>query len=551
MDYLLPLQQFCANVALHPNKTYLHQPVDGQWNSLTWSQVDEQARQIAAGLLDQGLERGDRVAILSKNCAEWFITDFAIMMAGLVSVPIYSTAGETTIRHVLSHSGAKAIFLGKLDKTDAANAAVDSSLTSIAFPYPTANTAERWQNWLDKYEPLQEIADPQPDEIFTLVYTSGSTGLPKGVQLSQRNVASSSYTFTQLDTNPGVEDRILSYLPLAHITERCVVEIPSLYRPLDIYFNESLDTFVDDMRYAQPTLFVSVPRLWAKFQSQILAKMPDEKLQRLLKIPIVRGMVQRKIRKGMGLGHARLYGSGSAPISPSTLQWYERLGMEISEGWGMTETSGLSCGNNPFVSSHLGTIGVPVDCVEMKLSDEGEILIRGDAIFSQYYNNPDATAAAFIDDWFRTGDRAEVRPDGAWRIIGRVKEQFKTAKGKYVAPVPIESLFGEDSDIEQICVLGSGRKQPVAVVVLNEEIKVDRDVIRQHLQTTLDHVNTQLESHQRLDHVIVADSAWTIENDLLTPTLKMKRDNIENRYKQYLDTSIKAPVVWESELGKS
>jgi long-subunit acyl-CoA synthetase (AMP-forming) len=518
------------------------------WRTLTWAQVDDQARRIASGLLAQGLQAGDRVAILAKNSAEWFIADIAIMMAGMISVPIYSTAGESTIRHVLSHSGAKAIFLGKLDSTAAAAEAIAADQLTIAFPYPTAPAKEQWNDWLERYPPLQEIHQPRADDLFTLVYTSGSTGLPKGVVLSHDNVASSSYSATRLLEGDAGDQRIVSYLPLAHITERCVVELPSLYQVADIYFTESLATFVDDVRHAQPTLFVSVPRLWAKFQAQILSQMPDQKLRRLLKIPIVNGMVKRKIRKGLGFEQTRRFGSGSAPISPSILEWYARLGIEISEGWGMTETSGLSCGNNPFDRSRLGTIGVPVACVDMKLSDAGEVLIRGAAVFKEYYNNPEATAEVFVDGWFRTGDRAEVRADGAWKIIGRVKEQFKTAKGKYVAPVPIESLFGSNPDIEQVCVLGSGRKQPLAVVVLSEAAAARKGEVQRRLQTTLEKINGQLESHQHLDHIIVAQAPWSVENELLTPTMKLKRDQIEDRFRQYLERSLPSPVVWETEL---
>jgi long-subunit acyl-CoA synthetase (AMP-forming) len=545
--YKLPLQQFCANVAAHPDKPYLHQPENRVWRTLTWGQVDDQARRIATGLLANGLAKGDRVAILAKNSAEWFIVDVAIMMAGMISVPIYATAGESTIRHVLAHSGAKALFVGKLDSTEAAEAAVGDELLTIAFPYPTATSKEQWNDWLKRYEPLQELPEPQPDDVFTLVYTSGSTGLPKGVVLTQDNVASASYSAQSL-LKDGGELRTISYLPLAHITERCVVELPSLYRPGDIFFTESLATFVEDLKHAKPTLFVSVPRLWAKFQAQVLSQIPDEQLQSMLKDPATSEMVKSQIRKGLGFEHAQTFGSGSAPISPSILEWFARLGIEISEGWGMTETSGLSCGNNPITLERLGTIGVPVQCVEMKLSDEGEVLIRGPAVFKEYYNNPEATAESFVDGWFRTGDRAEIRADGAWKIIGRVKEQFKTAKGKYVAPVPIESLFGTNPDVEQVCVLGSGRKQPLAVVVLSEAIKSRSSEVKDRLQASLDEINRQLESHQRLDSVIVAHTPWSIENELLTPTMKLKRDRIENRYRQYLETNLPGSVVWEEEL---
>ncbi len=550
MNYKLPLQQFLANVASHPAKTYLHQPDNRAWRTLTWAEVDDQARRIASGLLANGLHPGDRVAILAKNSAEWFIVDFAIMMAGMVSVPIYATAGEATIRHVMSHSGSKAIFIGKLDSIDAAEAAIDDDILSIAFPYPTAPAREQWNDWLDRYEPLQKIAAPDPDDIFTLVYTSGSTGLPKGVVLSHDNVASSAYTATTL--NPDGDDlRVVSYLPLAHITERCVIELPSLYKPGDIYFTESLATFVEDVKHARPTLFVSVPRLWAKFQAQILSMIPDQDLQAMLKDPAQRDGVVGMIRQGLGFTETRTFGSGSAPISPSILEWYARLGINISEGWGMTETSGLACGNNPFTLEQLGTIGVPVPCVEMKLSEAGEMLIRGVSIFKEYYNNPEATAESFVDGWFRTGDKAEVQADGSFKITGRVKEQFKTAKGKYVSPVPIESLFGVNPEIEQVCVLGSGRKQPLVLVVLNEMVVPKQADAHQRLEETLAEVNRQLESHQRLDAVIVASQPWSVENELLTPTMKLKRDRIEQRFSQYLERKLPAPVVWEIDLQSS
>jgi len=548
MEYQLPLQQFVENVEKHPDKPYLHQPHNRVWRALTWGEVDDQARRIASGLRAHGLNKGNRIAILAQNSAEWFIADFAIMMAGMISVPIYATAGEPTIRHILSHSGAQAVFLGKLACIDAANAAIDADMLTIAFPYPTATANEKWSDWLLQYDPLSEINQPGKDDIFSLVYTSGSTGLPKGVVLSYDNVASSSYAYTQLEETIPEGERGMSYLPLAHITERCVVELPSLYMPGDIFFVESLETFIDDVRYARPTLFLSVPRLWVKFQAQILAKMPDRKLQRLLRIPIVRGIVARKIREGMGLDQTRLFGSGSAPISPSILDWYAKLGIQINEGWGMTETSGLSCCNHPYKAERMGTIGEPVECVQMKLSEDGEILIRGPAVFKEYYNNPQETTDAFLDGWFRTGDRAEILSDGAWKIIGRLKEQFKTGKGKYVAPVPIESLFGVNPDIEQVCVLGSGRKQPIAVVVPSADTRLAKNEIHDHLLATLKEVNSHLESHQRPDHIIVAKDAWTIENELLTPTLKLKRDQIEALYRRYLDCDLPDEVVWEEDL---
>ncbi|WP_281645732.1 AMP-binding protein [Parendozoicomonas sp. Alg238-R29] len=546
MEYRLPLAEFANNVARHPNQLWLHQPDNREWRTLTWAQADDQARRIAAGLLAQGFEKGDRIAIFAKNSAEWFIADLAIMMAGMISVPIYATAGTSMIRHVMSHSEAKAVFVGKLDNTEAAERAFEKGTQIITFPYPTLSGTDKFTDWLERYGPLLKVNTPAAGDTFTLVYTSGSTGLPKGVVLTYENIAAASGSAVTLH-DKSIPNRSMSYLPLAHITERSVVEILSIYSPQEIFFVESLDTFIDDVRHARPTTFVSVPRLWTKFQAQILAQLPDEKLQKLLKVPLVGKLVSKKIRKGLGLSQSRLCASGSAPISPGILEWYDRLGISICEGWGMTETAGLSCANFPFDRKSLGTIGTAQECVEMKLSNEGEVLIRGAAVFKEYYKNSQATEDAFVDGWFRTGDRG-VYENGVWKIIGRVKEQFKTAKGKYVAPVPIESLLARNADIEQVCVMGIGRKQPLAIVVMNEQIRHRSDDVRAKLQKTLQEVNSELESHERLDHIVVSEEVWGIENDMLTPTLKIKRNKLEERYGEYLTRQFSGTVVWESEL---
>ncbi|WP_422133206.1 AMP-binding protein [Endozoicomonas sp. ALD040] len=543
-----PLAQMQLNVARHPDKVWLNQPDNRQWTSYTWGEADEQARKIAQGLLSNGISKGDKVAIIAKNSAEWYIADLAIMMAGLISVPIYPTAGADNIKYVLEHSNAKAIFVGKLDSTEALSEAMPDDFLSISFPYPTLDCKEQWLDWLNNYEPLKTLHNPDIDDLFSIIYTSGSTGLAKGVMISQRNVASSAMAGGEKFLT-GQERRVMSYLPLAHITERCVVELPSIYYSAEIFFVESLDTFVDDVRYARPTAFLSVPRLWTKFQSQILAKMPNKKLQTLLKIPIIGKLVAKKIRTALGLQEAKIFGSGSAPISPEVLKWFQKLGIRISEGWGMTETSGLSCSNIPFKPDDIGTIGSPQSCVEMSLSEQGEVLIRGEAVFKSYYNNPEATDAAFENGWFKTGDKAEITSEGSWKIIGRVKEQFKTSKGKYVSPVPIESSLGRNPDIEQVCVMGIGRKQPIAMIVLGEGASKDRDQQKEQLVSTMTSVNNELEAHEKLDHIIVAKTTWSIENEMLTPTLKLKRDELEKEYGHFLTLKHDSEVIFEEEIG--
>ncbi|MGB5323994.1 MAG: AMP-binding protein [Pseudomonadales bacterium] len=535
MEYVGPLQQFKLRAAEHPHAPYVHQPVDGHWHSYSWGDIDDMARRVAAGLHALGLAPGDRVAILAKNSVEWLVVDIGIAMAGMVSVPIYATAGSDTIGYILEHSGSKAMFVGKLDNY-AALAGAATDVHRIAFPYPGIEAQYQWREWLAAQTPAVEIADPALDDMYTIVYTSGSTGQPKGVVLSGRNLAAASHDV--VSWLPEGHNRLISYLPLAHITERSMVTMNSLYANMEIFYNDSLETFIDDLRHAEPTAFLSVPRLWAKFQSKVLEQIPDKKLQRLLSVPVLGKRVAKKIRHSLGFGDCEFFGSGSAPISADLLRWYNRLGINIAEGWGMSETSGAACTNQPFEASRLGTIGAACNSVELKTAASGELLIRGPSVFSTYYNNPQATEESFEGDWFKTGDKAMQREDGAWCIVGRVKEQFKTAKGKYVAPVPIESLLGSNSFIEQSCVLGSGLPQPVALVVTNAGASVSREELSSSLADTLESVNKQLESHQRLSSIVVCEEPWSIDNDMLTPTLKLKRDRIEARYRQLLENEV-------------
>jgi long-subunit acyl-CoA synthetase (AMP-forming) len=402
---------------------------------------------------------------------------------------------------------------------------------------------------IDDNKPLQRLHEPEPDDVMTILYTSGSTGRPKGVVISYRAYAYGSMATCKV-VNTSTDDHFFSYLPLAHITERTVTAGPAIYSGARCSFVESLKTFQHDLRRAQPTLFISVPRLWVKFQAGVHAKIRPGKLKFLLAIPIVGRIVASKIRRQLGLASCRSFGSGSAPISILTLEWYQKLGIEIGEGWGMSETGGLSCGNTPFQARRIGTIGVPMDGTEIRISDEGEILIRSPGLFTEYYKQPDLTSEAFTDDgFFRTGDKGEWDDTAkAFRITGRVKDIFKSAKGKYVTPVPIESRLSGNPLLDQICVMGSGLPAPVVVVVLSEAARnLPRRNVEASLKATLMDVNDHLESHQRLSHMIVVIDEWTIENGLLTPTLKLKRDVLEAKYRPLISRQFSEKVAWEEE----
>ncbi len=541
MAPLLPLQQFLQTSAKQSDALYLHQPVDGQVKSLSWSEVEDQARRVASFLLASGLKCGDKVGISSKNCAEWFIADIAIMMAGLISVPIYPTANSETIAHILRHSGCQTLFIGKLDDIKPIENNLSDIQTTIAFPYPTASCHHAWQEVL-QCEPLQTLNDANGDDCLSIVYTSGSTGQAKGVVLSHNNLAAAA-SDAKTSLQATSKDRIMSYLPLAHITERGLIEMSSFYVGGQIFFVESLDTFLRDVKFASPNLFVSVPRLWSKFQAEILQTLPDKKLQFLLKLPLIKNLVQKKIRAALGFENVRLFGSGSAPISPAMLEWYHRIGIPISEGWGMTETSGLASVNIPFEYKALGSIGKPLNSIKMRLSGIQEIEISGAPVFSEYYHNEEATAENFSEDgWFKTGDMGSCDEFGNYRIVGRIKEQYKTSKGKYVAPSPIEKLLGKNTCIEQSCVIGEGRKQSLGLLVLNDSLS--KEEAHSSLLELLSETNQQLESHERLDALVIVNDEWTIENNFLTPTLKIRRAHIESHYAFYLKDDALKGIIW-------
>ena len=550
MDKFLTAHQALINWAEKtPDRIFLHQPVEDEMRTYTWQQSADVTRRMASALLGLGLQPGDKVAILAKNSAEWILADIAIAMAGMISVPIYPTAGVNTIEYIIGQSEAKAVFVGKLDEPEVAMMAIPASLPKIAFPYPIDNCQYQWQALVDENEPLQALHDPKSDDVMTILYTSGSTGKPKGVVISYR-----AYTYGSLAACDVVDvnsnDHFFSYLPLAHITERTVTAGPTIYRGAECSFVDSLKTFQRDLKRARPTIFISVPRLWVKFQSGVHAKIPPEKLKFLLAIPVVGKIVAKKIRSQLGFENCRSFGSGTAPISPLTLEWYQKLGINIGEGWGMSETSGLSCGNTPFQASRLGTIGVPMDGTEIRLSDEGEILIRSPGLFTEYYKQPKLTSQVFTEDgYFHTGDKGEWDDDvKAFRITGRVKDIFKSAKGKYVTPVPIESKLSGNPLLEQICVMGSGLPAPVAVVVLAEAARnLPRENVETSLGATLTSVNGQLESHQRVARVIIVNDEWTTENELLTPTLKVKRDVLEEKYQSLISQTFTQKVAWEKQ----
>ncbi|MCE9950601.1 AMP-binding protein [Aeromonas allosaccharophila] len=543
----LPLEMLYHWERQCPDRTYLRQTINREYVDFTWGEVADEARRMVTALRHLGLVAGDKVALLSKNCAQWFIADLAMQMGQYVSVPIYPTANVDTIEYVLRHSEAKAIFVGKLDDWKSQEAGVPADLLRIAFPYDTMPASHQWDDLLEAHEPIADSPVQAPDSLLSLVYTSGSTGKPKGAMLSVERYA---WSCEKLVETVGLcaNDRGFSYLPLAHITERVYVYGGSLYGCAEIAFPESLDTFIEDVKRCRPTVFISVPRLWAMFRIKIHEKLPQKKLELLLKIPLISGLIKRKLQKGLGLDQARVLGCGSAPVSPALLQWYLSIGLKVTEAWGMTENHAYSTINYPFRAGKIGTVGKAGLGVTIKISDEGEILCRCEGMMLGYYKDPEHSAEAIdAEGWLHTGDMGKLDREGYLTITGRMKDVFKTAKGKYVAPVPIEGLLGQEPIIEQLCVIGYGMPQPIALVQLAESaMKGNRDEINARLEAARVRVNDQLESHAKIRGILVVKSPWNIENGVLTPTMKIKRHLLEQKYAHVGDRWPSSQVVvWE------
>jgi long-chain acyl-CoA synthetase len=520
-----------------PDATWLSQPMGGGvMRDFTFAEGMREARCMAAYLRSLDLPAGTRIALFSKNMAWWLLADIAIWMAGHVTVPIYPTLTPKSIRQILEHAEARLIFIGKLDGFAAMEPGIPEGLTRITLPLaPKEATRDGVRGWPDivkEQKPLIESPRRAPDDLATIVYTSGSTGDPKGAMHSFRSMCAAAAVTA--DFGMGPDDRMLSYLPLAHVAERACMETPAFKVGFRIFFAESLETFPADLRRARPTVFGSVPRLWQKLQSGVFTKMPPARLALLLEIPIVRGIIKKKIREGLGLDASRLFITGSAPTPPELVNWYASLGIEISELYGMTENFAFSHYTRKG-EGKVGVAGRPAPGVVAKISEEGEVLVKSPGNMLGYYKN-EALSKETIDEegFLHTGDRGEIDANGALKIRGRVKELFKTSKGKYVAPAPIESALLAHPDIDQACVSGVGLPQPYALVVLSPAMRAKKDVDRTDIEAKLlahmNETNATFDQHERLDKLLLVAEEWTTENGLLTPTLKLRRAIIEERY---------------------
>ena len=526
-----PLAAYLYYEENFPQRIFFRQPFKGVIREYTYAESGDQIRRIAGKLASLNLPPQSKIAILSKNCAHWIMADLAIMMCGHVSVPVYPTLNAEGINQILTHSESAAIIIGKLDDYSKQKDGVPD-IVKIGVRDFDIQDGEAWEDIVKTTPPIAEIAKQVPENLITMIYTSGTTGNPKGVMHTVYNFTRvSNLLHATIDTPP--ETRMFSYLPLAHIAERIGISMQAIFRGATVTFPDSLESFGADLAATQPNLFFAVPRVWAKFQEKILEKMPQKKLDLFLKIPILNNIVKKKIRKALGLNESIFTASGAAPISVSLLEWFNKLGVVIYQVYGMTEDC-LLCHFNLPGANKFGTVGKMLEGGKVKISPDGEICVLSDVLMKGYYKSPEQTDEMFDAEGFlRTGDIGEYDHDGFLTITGRFKDQFKTDKGKYVSPAPIELALSKNHNIDQICIVGTGIPQPIALITLIPEAKgKNAKEVHASLIETLDEVNPTLEKHERIEKFVIMKEDWTTDNGLLTPTLKVKRNSIEKIHRE-------------------
>ncbi len=557
----------------------------GQWEATSSKEFVERANMASRGLLKLGVKAGDRIALISStNRTEWNIMDMAILQIGAINVPIYPTISEEDYKYIFNHAEVKYCFLSDEELFAKANA-IKSQVKSLKgiYSFEAVSGCDLWEDvfTLGSDPALQEKVDKlkdsvKPSDLATIIYTSGTTGVPKGVMLSHSNIVSN-----VLDSIPRLpivkgQSTVLSFLPVCHVFER-MLHYLYIYSGITIHYAESIEKIADNVKEVKPNFMSVVPRLLEKIYDSIIGKGAElTGIKRRLffwavevglkyepygrngwwyekQLALANKLIFSKWREALG-GNLTTMVSGSAALQPRLTRIFAAAGMQVMEGYGLTETS-------PVVSVNMyanglfkvGTVGKAIDNVEIKIAEDGEILIKGPNVMQGYYKDPEKTAEVMTGDYFHTGDKGELDKDGFLRITGRKKEIFKTSGGKYIAPTLLENQMKQSRFIEQILVIGEGQKMPAAIVQPNFDFV--REWARRHdvkLGETIEEIAGNKEVHDRIMEEIeegnshfgkwetikkieIAPEVWSVDNDLLTPTFKPKREVILKRYKHLYD----------------
>jgi len=538
------------------DKPFLRQPFGDKWEEYTWGEVGQMARKLASGLKSLGLRERAHIGLISKNCREWIIADLAIMIAGYVSVPFFPSLKGKELAYVMDFGDVDALFVGKIETWDEIKNDLPKDMPLISFPtykgFSNITKGYQWFDFINKFEPLMEPNVPKLSDLWTIIFTSGTTGNPKGVMLSY--LANDMTKVITEDSNPlkinfSGDNDFISFLPLNHIAERVVVEHTCFRFGGTISFVESLETFSKNLQDVQPHVFFAAPRVWTKFQLGILSKFSQKKLDTFLKIPIISGIIKGKLKKALGLSRARATVSGAAPIQVTQIEWFRKIGVYITNGYGMTENCAICTQVDGRDFGKMDSVGKPQSRVEVKIDNSnGEILMRGPFLMDGYYKRKELTDETLRDGWLHTGDKGFIDEDNYLHITGRVVDSFKTSKGKYIEPLTLEYYFGDIKELEEVCVAGLGMSQPLCLAQLSD---IGREMSKEDLTNMLtekfNEINSGLENYKKMSTLIIVKDKWTEENNAIGPTLKIKRGTIDKMYSSNYESweEDKRNVIWE------
>ena len=561
-------------------KKALNTKYNGEWVSTSTEEYVSKANAISRGLLKLGVKPGDKIAVISSNNrTEWNILDIGILQIGAINIPIYPTISEDDYEYIFNHAEVTHCFLSDKELYDKAIAIKDKVPTlNEIYSFEEIEGCKSWNEVLElgkndsnQVEVENLMATVKPEDLATIIYTSGTTGLPKGVMLSHNNIVSNVLdSFPRLPLTVG-DMRVLSFLPVCHIFERMLLYLYQ-YTGISIYFAESIDKIGDNLKEVKPSLMSVVPRLLEKIYDGIITKGSElTGIKKMLffwavdlglkyepyrkngwfyemQLTLANKLIFSKWREALG-GNLSTMVSGSAALQPRLARVFTAAKMQAMEGYGLTETSPVvSVNRYDFNLMRIGTVGKPIDNVEVKIAEDGEILIKGPNVMMGYYKDEEKTASVMTGDYFHTGDKGEVDADGFLKITGRKKEIFKTSGGKYIVPALLENEMKQSRFIEQILVVGEGQKMPAAIIqphyeflrewsrihhepiLGNNQDLIDNPHILDRIQQEIDNGNKNFGKWETIKRFELTPEVWGIDNGLLTPTMKPKRTEILKKY---------------------
>ncbi len=529
MTVLKYLEQHAAKT---PDEPHLVDRRNGEDVCYSFAQVQEIVEATAKSLAFLFGAEPTKVSILAKNRAHWTMCDLGVMRAGHVLAPVFVTMPPATFRYAMDFAEIKLLFVGEAANWEEVKGDIADDITIVSLPGGELAEADYTFNEflaLGINTPLP--VHPDSDSVCTMVFTSGTTGMPKSVMHSLKSLDA---FVSALVVDSGQQRRFFSYLPLAHLGDRAASVFHAIHTGSRLTFNDSVETFGADLKAAAPTFLMGVPRIWEKLLHGVLAKIGIDAETLKAKLEGQDGeALALQIRAAMGFENISYLCAATAPTSPAIKEWYARLGMPLHDVYGQTELTPMTRSSGAADGSE--GVGKPFPGFEVKIAENGEIVCRGPGQALGYYNNPEKTAETFVDGWVHTGDKGMIDDQGNLHIIGRVQDTFKTAKGKYVAPVPIENAFSRSTLVEQQCLYGFGLTQTVMLCTLSETASPEKQKVEEELKAFTDELNTTLEPHERIGGVIISEPSWTPESGVLTHTMKVQRSRVEKAYKAQIE----------------